>query len=1045
MPDLGAEDFAAFFHAVTGDAPFLWQRRLAREVAEAGWPDALDLPTASGKTACLEIAVFTLALQAHRPIGERSAPRRVFFAVDRRVVVDQAYERAKTIASALGHALQDANANPVVRAVAERLSESAGPASSPLSYARLRGGVPRSRAWTRQPSQPAIIACTVDQLGSRLLFRSYGTNAHGASIDAGLTANDALIFLDEAHCARPFFETVSAIQDYRTWSERSIGLPFGLVVLSATPEAAIGSVQTSLTVFRMADAERNEESLRHRFQTSKHAALIVAKDARCPRDAGPKEERKEERDARSKLAQTIKDCALKFVTEFDKRRVAVMVNRVATAVEIRDALSKSRGAIPYDVVLITGRMRPLDRDDLLAAWQNRLQAGAPLNDDHPPVIVVATQSLEVGADFDFDAMVTEAASLDALRQRFGRLNRLGKTGAAPAAIVVGAYQEKDSASDPIYGSALAATWRWMTARAEAVPPMWVGSNVPGIVAFMDFSVEAQRAWDVEFEAADLLAPVPSAPVLMPSHIDRWVQTGPNPTPDPEPSFFLHGAERAAPEVNILWRCDLDHSAGDLRADDLLAALSLCPPSTLETLSVSLSWLRKWMKQESEIPLSEGDVEGRGHDDTAGETTQRRVVIWRGSKHSQVTCDSRALRPGDTVVLIDHSERKESANGAQGSFSALLRWNGGPEPTLDLGDRAQLEARDRPVLRLHPALIDLWPPAIVSDELRSALKRYVACPAEEIEGEVPFDMLRQLLDEMPSQEELPAQSKWLRRTLEALLGVVTPQEAPRVTVDVHPFGGLIVRGPRQKADQPAAVASLAEPTGEEDEADFRSNAPVPVRLVEHLEDVKRTAEELALRCGLPESLCADIALAARLHDLGKLDERFQGMLRGDGLTEPQQFDTALAKSAEFPASWQAYKHLARVAGLPEGFRHELVSVRLVESGPAVLAVARDPELVLHLIASHHGRCRPFAPAITDHEPVDVRCTFEGDMLRATSATGLERVGSGVAERFWLLVRRYGWWGLAYLETILRLADHRASESGQARVPIGAEIESTEVPV
>jgi len=113
-------------------------------------------------------------------------------------------------------------------------------------------------------------------------------------------------------------------------------------------------------------------------------------------------------------------------------------------------------------------------------------------------------------------------------------------------------------------------------------------------------------------------------------------------------------------------------------------------------------------------------------------------------------------------------------------------------------------------------------------------------------------------------------------------------------------------------------------------------------------------------------------------------------------------------------------------LSQGGRHELLSVRLLESAPELFEQAHDRDLVLHLIASHHGFCRPFAPVAVDLKPREVSWDFKGHALSADSTTGLERLGSGVAERFWHLIRRYGWWGLAGLEAILMLSDHRRSE-------------------
>ena len=236
MSTLTADQFSEFFHAVHGVLPFPWQQRLMQRVMDAGkdWPQAITLPTASGKTSCIDIALFALAAQADLPADKRIAPRRIAFVVDRRIIVDEASKRAQEIAKAL--AKSDA---PIVKAVASGLRKLAGDfAEDPLRVVTLRGGVFRDQTWSTNPLQPLVLCSTVDQLGSRLLFRGYGASPGAWPVHAGLVGNDMLILLDEAHIAEPFLQTANAIAHYRSHAQQVLPAPFRFVVMSATPPEA---------------------------------------------------------------------------------------------------------------------------------------------------------------------------------------------------------------------------------------------------------------------------------------------------------------------------------------------------------------------------------------------------------------------------------------------------------------------------------------------------------------------------------------------------------------------------------------------------------------------------------------------------------------------------------------------------------------------------------------------------------------------------------------------------------------------------------------
>lgn len=951
--DLTPEDFDAFHRAIHTSAPFEWQSRLLRQIVrDQAWPPVLDLPTGAGKTTCIDIALFALALD----IADRTTrwcPTRIAMIVDRRIVVDQVAERGRKLLKRLV-----GDADPVVREVSARLSTLTRNTGDPIGVFTLRGGMPKDDGWARTPEQPLILASTVDQFGSRLLVQGYGVSDSMKPVHAGLLGNDVLLLLDEVHLSQPFAETLDALDRLR----RKFGVTSGLeprfhhTFLSATPGASKAGT------FRLTEDEMAIGStLGSRLHAPKPTRLIEAAD-------------------RMALEKACAQEARLLIASHDV--IAVIVNRVASASKIAASLQVDT-PLDAEVVLLTGRMRPLDRDDVLAVLRPRVATGRDRSSVSRKLIVVGTQSLEAGADFDFDALVTEAASFDALRQRFGRVDRLGTYNKASGVIV----RDRSIKVDPVYAEAAASTVTWLKARQ---PPK---------SKTIDFGVLALPA-PTEDELPSLLAPKPHAPVLLPAYMDIWIQTSPRAAAYPDLGLWLHGPQSGPADVQVVWRADLtDKNPPALT--DAIAIVSAVRPSSLEAVNLPFGAARQWLGGQPASDMSdvEGELQEISDDTAIGNSWALR---WNGSESEIIGADR--LRPGDTIIVP--STRGGIRNHCFDPESK--------DPVTDFAERAALLGRGVPMLRLHPAVLSgLGVSAGV--DLEGALNALSAVVAG------------------------PNVIGWQKIWIDNLV------RRPTSILVNGSDGWIVLQGPRVSR---AVLRKLLEtqPTVENgidvtSDPETSSHVGQPVTLSRHCASVEQLARRFAVGAGFPAALVDDIAFTAWLHDIGKADRRFQILLRGGSEIEFYKDETVLAKSGMLPGARAAHILAQQRSGYPRKGRHELLSVAMLEGHPDLLTKAHDPDLVLHLLASHHGFCRPFAPVVADDTPVDVVLNGHSsvdfglaDFPSTSSLHGLERLDRPVADRFWRSARKYGWLELCWIEAILRLADHRASEleetSGEA---------------
>lgn len=185
----------------------------------------------------------------------------------------------------------------------------------------------------------------------------------------------------------------------------------------------------------------------------------------------------------------------------------------------------------------------------------------------------------------------------------------------------------------------------------------------------------------------------------------------------------------------------------------------------------------------------------------------------------------------------------------------------------------------------------------------------------------------------------------------------------------------------------------------------------VELDVHATAVAARAGAMADCLGLPPAMREALVAAGELHDEGKRDVRFQReVLHGDGRV-------VLAKSGAVSA--QSRGRARRASSLPRGWRHEQVSV-----AHASLAVdGGERDLTLRLVGTSHGHGRSLFP----HGPDELLDATSSQELAASSGD-LFFAGGEWARVIERTHRRFGVWGCAFLEAVLRSADCMVSKEG-----------------
>lgn len=993
------------------EIPFPWQIALLQRFLAGETPSALDVPTGLGKTGV--VAAWLVA----RALGAR-VPRRLVYVVDRRAVVDQATKVAESLRAWIAKE----------RGVADAL----GLGERSLSISTLRGQHVDNREWLEDPSSPAIVVGTIDMIGSRLLFSGYGVSPKMRPYHAGLLGADTLVVIDEAHLVPAFEDLLRQVErgaESFGPKDQSLSrlLPsFKLLSLSATGR------QTDSTPLTLTDADRRNPIVLKRLTAKKtlsiveFASVLQVDDANHDgQEADADVEIDEKKNKAPTLAGVLAQQAWGLTQQgSDKVRCLVYCNAREDATSVATELRRlaTGHATTPTIELFVGARRVLERT-VVATWL--VEHGFVEREDgtraepQGPTFLIATSAGEVGVDMNADHMVCDLVAWERMVQRLGRVNRRGD-GDANVIVVV---ENQPSPSD---GTKKALDKReTSTAANKQLDELTrklsaVRSEKATVPKGQKKSAEAKAAEERRKQAERDLKKVISA-----------CQKRVTAFKDADAKLAAHHEAKVTQHRALRKLLEAVGTDGSLSPDALInlrkrqdLADVLRDATTIEPLRPELAraLVDAWSMTSLEEHPGRPDVDPwlRGFQPNDPPQT---TVVWRRHLPVRVdgTFDAKAARRFFEAAPPHASEQLETET------HLVLEW---------LIDRAAAVSQ------------------VKGKEALPATKQVVAMVIG-TRGELRGCTLEQLAAAKSKGKNESKEAKKAREQIKALLtgatlvvdgrlggladGLLDPKSNVAEAADDSPTTWLVLP---DAADVPVTGFRVRQlRTREQDEVDapwhaapgsgwvrrylFVTDAPggepsaalaidgwvddaatederAESNRIQKLDDHESWAEEsarvIAKRLELDKNYEYLLALAARFHDEGKRALRWQ-------------------RAFNAPSDG---RHYAKTRGpidfdFLDGYRHELGSLPYVEADAAFRKLsADDQEFVLHIIAAHHGFARPvIGTSGCDDAPPSI----------------VDERARVVTLRFARLSKRWGPWGLAWWETLLRAADQIASRRNQ----------------